>query len=78
MLINLTEHSSGNRRQLESAKVKGHKPNDSEDELLRIQKAIGFHGDDSALRALIKLFLKHHGKAEAASILVCYYCCCIV
>ena len=69
VLINLTEHSGRNRRQLELTKIKGH-GQDKDDELLRVQKNIGFHGDDSALKALMDMFLKHHRMAEAASIAV--------
>ena len=69
VLINLTEHSGRNRRQLELTKIKGH-GQDEDDELLRIQKNIGFHGDDSVVKALMDLFLKHHRMAETASIVV--------
>ncbi len=66
----MTEQSSDNRHQLESAKVKVQDTVDDDDDMVKIQKDIGFHGDDSSLRALIRLFLKHYQKAEAASILV--------
>ena len=47
-------------------------PND-DDELLAIQRDIGYHGNDSSLRAFVGLFLKHYSKAESASIEVSNY-----
>ena len=67
LLINLVEHSAKNRTQLETLQFSypGSDPTTSSRE---DDDVMGFRSNYSSLRALLQLFLKHHSKAEEATI----------
>ena len=82
LLVNLTEHSNNNRKQLESTTIDYYgnsDQNEPKDELKLMEQDIrGCHGDNSSLRALICLFLTHYSKAESANIEVqCIHVCVV-
>ena len=82
LLVNLTEHSNNNRKQLESTTVNYYgnsDQNEPKDKLELMEQDIrGCHGDNSSLRALICLFLTHYSKAESANIEVqCIHVCVV-
>ena len=79
LLINMSEHSAQNRTQLQSTRIDDHLTESSqetankEEEDIRMMQddVMGCHGNRSSMKALIRLFLKHHAKSEQVSIEVC-------
>ena len=77
----MSEHSAQNRAQLQSTRIDDPTMESSqetaqqreEDEDIRMMQddVMGCHGTRSSLKALIRLFLKHHAKADQATIEVC-------
>ena len=86
LLINMSEHSAQNRTQLQSTRIDDHSTESSqetaskeEEEDIRMMQddVMGCHGNRSSMKALIRLFLKHHAKSEQVSIEVHCVCVCV-
>ena len=86
LLINMSEHSAQNRTQLQSTRIDDHSTessqetaNKEEEEDIRMMQddVMGCHGNRSSMKALIRLFLKHHAKSEQVSIEVHCVCVCV-